>query len=164
MTRVAVRTSGRSRAFAATRWRATGCRQVIRRDRLADERIPHHHVVGTDDAGEHGDDEHPGRRQHAREGQDHQERGEHGVGRAHRTQHEPAPEPVAQHPEHRRGQRAEELQRGERGEQQDRPGVDHHIPTEDERLHLERPRCEEVGGPLEAKAADAEGGEDQSAG
>ncbi len=60
--------------------------------------------------------------------------------------------------EHRRGKRAEELQRAEGGEPQHRAGVDHHVPAENDRLHLERPRREEVGGPLEAEAADAEGG------
>ena len=100
-------------------------------------------------------------RQHPGQGQDHQERGEAGEGRAHRAEHDPAPESIAQHPEHRRGEGAELLQRGEGGEEQHRAGVDHHVPAEDERLHLERPRGEQVGGHLEAEAADAEGGGDQ---
>ena len=105
--------------------------------------------------------EHPGRREHAGEGQDHQERGEGGEGRAHRAEHDPAAEAIAEHAEHRRGQGAQLLQRGEDGEEQHRAGVDHHVPAEDERLHLERPRGEEIGGHLEAEAADAERRGDQ---
>ena len=39
--------------------------------------------------------------------------------------------------------------------------LDHHVPAEDERLHLEGPGGEEIGGPLEAEAADAQRGEGQ---
>jgi hypothetical protein len=81
---------------------------VRRRDRLADERVPEDLVVGAHDAGERGDDEHPARRQVAGEGQHQNEAGEHRVDRAHGGEHHPAAEPVAEHAEHRRGERAQE--------------------------------------------------------
>ena len=86
---------------------AEGAHQVLRRDRLADERVPHHEVVGAHDAGEGRDDEHPRRGQHPARARHHQQRSQRRVDRAHRAQHRPAPQAVAQHPEHRRGQRAE---------------------------------------------------------
>lgn len=62
---------------------------------------------------------------------------------------------VADHAEHRRDQRPDELQRGHDGQQQHRAGLDHNVPAEHERLDLERPRGEQVGRPLEAVVADA---------
>ena len=64
------------------------------------------------------------------------------------------PEPVAGDAVERRDQRAEILQRAEHREPEHRSGLDQHVPAEDDRLHLERPRGEQIGGPLEAEAAD----------
>ena len=44
--------------------------------------------------------------------------------------------------------RVPRVQRGEQREQQHRTGLGQHVPAEHQRLHLERPRCEEIGGPL----------------
>src|SRR5439155_16298505 len=74
---------------------------------------------------------------------------------------EAAAQPVAEHAEHGRGQRAEKGQGSEGGEEEHRAGVDHDVPAEDERLHLERPGGKEVGGKLEAEAADPEDSQDQ---
>src|SRR5258705_6823593 len=49
--------------------------------------------------------------------------------------------------------------RGKQGQQQHRSGLDQHIPAENQRLHLERPGCEQIGGPLETIIPDPEGGE-----
>jgi len=131
---------------------------VRRRNRLADERVAEHLIVGADDAGERGDHEHPARRQPSGQGQHQDTGGEDGVDRAHRREHHPSAEPVPEHAEHRRGERAEKEQRAEGGEQQDRAGLHHHVPAQDDRLHLECQRREKVGGPLEAEATDAERG------
>src|SRR6185503_14929311 len=56
---------------------------------------------------------------------------------------------------------AEELQRSEQRQQQHGLGLDDDVPAEDDVLHLERPRREEIGRPLEPEAADAERREDQ---
>ena len=64
---------------------------------------------------------------------------------------------VADHAEHRRDQRADIIERGEHRQQQHRSGLDQHVPAEDQRLHLERPRCEQIGRPLEAVVPDLEG-------
>jgi hypothetical protein len=133
------------------------------RDRLADQRVAHHEVVGANEANEGSDDEDPSGRQHPGQGQNHRQGSEEDVGGTRRTQHDPAAELIAQHPEHRRGQGAKKLERAEGSEEQDGTGVDHHVPGQDEGLHLGGPRREEVSRPLEAKAADPEGGEDQRA-
>src|SRR3990172_9605412 len=140
---------------------AHGAHQVLRGNRFADERVPEHEIVGADETGDRRDGEHPKRRQATAQAQDREDQCQDDVDRAHREQHRPAAEPVAQHPVHRREESAQEQQRAERGEQEHRAGLHHHVPAQDDRLHLERERCEEVGGPLEAEAADAEGGQGQ---
>jgi hypothetical protein len=69
------------------------------------------------------------------------------------------PDAVADHPEQWRDQGSPVIERGQHGEQQHRPGLDHHVPAEDERLHLERPGGEQIGRPLKAIIADAKGSE-----
>src|SRR5262245_48700146 len=54
---------------------------------------------------------------------------------------------------------AQPHQRAEQDELLHGAGGGEHVPAEDERLHLERERGEEVGGPLEAEAADAKRGQ-----
>src|SRR5882724_7104093 len=66
---------------------------------------------------------------------------------------------VADHPEQRSDQGSPVIERGQHGEQQHRSGLDHHIPAEDKRLHLERPGGEQIGRPLKAIIADAKGSE-----
>src|SRR5215210_7954501 len=63
---------------------------------------------------------------------------------------------VTDNAEHRRYQRTDIAERGEQSEQQHRPGLDQHVPAENERLHLERPRGEQIGRPLKAVVPDAE--------
>ena len=135
--------------------------QVIARDGVADQGIAHHLVVRTEDATERRGDEHERRRQHVGEAQDHQDRRQEREARPHAAEHGASAQAVAERPEHRRGQRAELLQRAERGEQEHRPRAHHHVPAEDQRLHLEGPGREEIGGPLEAEAAHAQRGEGQ---
>src|SRR5439155_5238698 len=65
-------------------------------------------------------------------------------------------DPVADDAEHRRYQRPDIAERGEQGKQQDRPGLDQHVPAENERFHLERPRGEQIGRPLKAVIPDTE--------
>jgi hypothetical protein len=114
------------------------------------------------DAAETGDGQHPPRRQRTGEG----EGGQHGpqrrVDRAHRAEHRPPAEAVAQHPEQRRDQRPHVLERAEHREEQHRARLGHDVPAEDHGLHLERPGRQEIGEPLEAEAPDAEGGEDHA--
>jgi hypothetical protein len=66
---------------------------------------------------------------------------------------------VAPHADQRSNQRADVEQRAEDREHQHRAGLGQHVPAENDRLHLERPRDQEIGWPLEAIAADAKGGE-----
>src|SRR5437899_6602622 len=66
---------------------------------------------------------------------------------------------VAHHAEHRRNQSADEIERRKNRQQQHRSGLDQHIPAENERLHLERPRGEQIGRPLETIIPDTEGSE-----
>src|SRR6185503_7896291 len=68
----------------------------------------------------------------------------------------------AEHAEHRRGQRAEELQRAEDRQEQHGAGLRDDVPAEDDGLHLRGPRGQQVGRPLEAEAADAKGAEHQA--
>ena len=92
----------------------------------------------------------------ARHRQRHQRRGQHGVSRAHHRQEVAVADAVANHAEHRRHQRADITKRSEHREQQYRSGLDQHVPAEDQRLHLERPRGEQIGGPLKTIISDAE--------
>ena len=92
----------------------------------------------------------------ARHRQRHQRRGQHRVSRAHHRQQVAVPDAVAHHAEHRRHQRADITAATQHREQQYRPGLDQHVPAEDERLHLERPRGEQIGGPLKTIISDAE--------
>jgi hypothetical protein len=65
-------------------------------------------------------------------------------------------DPVARHAEERRQQRAEILQRPEEGQRQYRTGLDQDVPAEDEVLHLDAPGGQQIGRPLETKAAHPE--------
>jgi hypothetical protein len=67
------------------------------------------------------------------------------------------PDAIPDHAEHGRDQRANIVERGQNHQQQDRAGLHHHVPAENERLHLERPGGEQVGRPLETTVAGAEG-------
>ena len=64
---------------------------------------------------------------------------------------------IADHAEHRSDQRAYVSQRSKQRQQQYRSRFDQHIPAENESLHLERPRCEQIGRPLETVVPDSEG-------
>ena len=81
------------------------------------------------------------------------------VAGAHAAQHVAMADPVASHAEDRRHQRAGKQQRAEHGQHQHRTCLDQHVPAEDQRLHLEGARGEQVGRPLEAEAANPERGQ-----
>ena len=86
----------------------------------------------------------------ARQRQRHQHGGKHRVGSPHHRQQVAVADTVADNAEYRRYQRTYIAEGGEQGEQQHRPGLDQHVPAENQCLHLERPRGEQIGGPLEA--------------
>src|SRR5689334_13949927 len=65
-------------------------------------------------------------------------------------------DPIADDAEHRRYQRTDIAERGKQGEQQHRSRLDQHVPAENERFHLERPRGEQIGGPLKTVIPDME--------
>ena len=64
---------------------------------------------------------------------------------------------IADHAEHRSDQRTYVSERRKQRQQQYRSRFDQHIPAENESLHLERPRCEQIGRPLETVVPDSEG-------
>src|SRR6185295_17890097 len=92
-----------------------------------------------------------------REREHRQQRGEGGVDAAREAQHVAVADPVAGQAEERREQRAEPGERGDGRELLHRAGCDQHVPAEDQRLHLEGPRGQQVGRPLEAEAAHGKG-------
>jgi len=71
------------------------------------------------------------------------------IGRTHYGEQVAVTDAIADHAEQRGNQRTDVAKRGKQGQQQHRSGLDQHIPAENQRLHLERPGCEQVGGPLE---------------
>jgi len=87
----------------------------------------------------------------------HQRRGQHRIGHPHHRQQVAVTDAIADHPEDRGNQRAGVVERRNQGQQQHRSGLGQHIPAENERLHLEGPGGEQVGGPLEAVIPDAKG-------
>jgi hypothetical protein len=99
------------------------------------------------------------RTQIARQRQRHQRGGQHRVGHAHHGEQIAMADTVTHHAEHRRNQGADEIERGKERQQQHRSGLDQHIPAENQRLHLESPRGEQIGGPLEPVIPDTEGSE-----
>jgi hypothetical protein len=105
------------------------------------------------------DDQDIERAQIACQRQRHQRGGQHRIGRAHHGEQIAMTDAVTHHAEHRRDQRANVSKGGKQGQQQHRSGLDQHIPAENERLHLERPRGEQIGRPLETVIPDAEGSE-----
>ena len=115
----------------------------------AEVRRPHHTHQCRDDKDE-------SRREMPRQRQRHQRGRQHRVGRAHHGEQIAMADAVADHAEHRGHQGADITERGEHGEQQHRSGLDQHVPAEDQRLHLERPRGEQIGGPLETIIPDPE--------
>jgi hypothetical protein len=62
-------------------------------------------------------------------------------------------EPVTDDAVERRDQGAEILRGAKYREPEHRACFDQHVPAENDGFHLERPRGEQVGGPLEAEAA-----------
>jgi hypothetical protein len=86
-----------------------------------------------------------------------QHRGQDGIDAAREAQHVAVPDAVARQAEERREQRAEPGERGDGRELLHRAGGDQHIPAEDQRFHLERPRGEQVRRPLKAEAAHGKG-------
>ena len=94
--------------------------------------------------------------------QRHRGRGQRRVDKAHHDEEIAVTHAVPDHPEHRRDQGADILQRGEHGQQQHRAGLDHDVPAEHQRLDLERPGGEQIGRPLKAIVSDAEWREDGS--
>src|SRR5450631_3053891 len=91
--------------------------------------------------------------------QGHQHGREQRIGRAHHGEKIAVTDAVAGHAKQRGNQRADVTERGEHRQQQHRPGLDQHVPAENQRLHLESPGGEQVGGPLETVVPDTEGGE-----
>src|SRR5258708_5745610 len=91
--------------------------------------------------------------------QGHQHGRQQRIGRAHHGEQVAVTDAIADHAKQRGNQRADVTERGEHRQQQHRSGLDQHVPAENERLHLESPRGEQVGGPLETVVPDTEGGE-----
>ena len=131
--------------------------EVGGRHGVADEGCAHADVRRLHEAHHRGDREHVRGRQRSRESERHQRDGLRRVKRAHGAQHGALAGAIARYAEQRREQRAEITQRCEYRQQQDRARLHEHVPAEDERFHLERPRGRDVGGPLKPEAADLEG-------
>ena len=123
----------------------------------SDQRAAYAEIRRPHQSHDRGDDEDVIRGQVARQRQRHQRPREQRISRAHHGEQVAVADAVADHAEHRRDQRADIGERGKRRQKHDRFGLDQHIPAENERLHLERPRGEQVGGPLETVIPDAEG-------
>ena len=64
---------------------------------------------------------------------------------------------VADHAKHRGNQGADVSEQCKQRQQQHRSGLDQYIPAENQRLHLESPRREQIGRPLKTVIPDAEG-------
>ena len=131
--------------------------QLIVRHDGGDQRAAHAEVRRPHQAHERHDDEDIERSQMAGQRQRHQDGGLHRIKRAHHGEQVAVADAVADHAEHRGDQRADEIERGEHRQQQHRAGLDQHIPAENQRLHLERPGGEQIGGPLETVISDTEG-------
>ena len=136
---------------------AHGGDQLVARDVVGNQRDAHAEVRWAHQAVEAGNDEHQQRRQRAGEGDSHEDGGEYRIGGAHGTEEGAVADPVARHAEHRRDQRAGELQGAEQGQEQHRAGLDQHVPAQNQRLHLEGAGGQEIGRPLQAKSAHPEG-------
>ena len=136
---------------------ADGADQLIRRHDVGDQRAPHAEIGRPHQTHDRDADQHigwgqiAGQRQHCHG--DRQER----IARAHHGQQVTVTDAVADHAEYRGDQGTGVIERAEQGQQQHRSSLDQHIPAEDQRLHLERPRCEQIGRPLESIIPDAEG-------
>ena len=136
--------------------------QPFGRHRLGDQRAAHADIGGSDEARKSRNDQHQQRRHCAGKRQCHQERPKQRVAHPHGEQDVAVSYPVARDPEQRRDQRAEILHRAENRQPQHRAGFDQHVPAEDDRLHLERPRGQQVGGPLETETADRKRRDDRN--
>jgi hypothetical protein len=133
--------------------------QLIRRHDGRDQGAAHAKVGRPHEAHDRHDDQDIKRTQIARQRQRHQRGSQHRKGRAHHGEQIAMTDAVTHHAEHRRDQSADEIERREDRQQQHRSGLDQHIPAENERLHLEGPRGEQIGRPLESVIPDAEGSE-----
>ena len=130
--------------------------QLPGRHDVGKQRTAHAEVRGTYQAHDRDDDHDIERSQIAGQRQRHGGRGQCGIGQAHRGQEIAMPDPVPDHPEYRRDQGPDILQRCEHGQQQHRAGLNHDVPAEHKRLYLKRPGGEQIGGPLKAVVADVE--------
>jgi len=92
-----------------------------------------------------------------RQRQRHQGSGQQRIARPHHGEQIAVADAVAHDAEHRGDQGPGVTERGKQGQQQDRSGLDQHIPAKNKRLHFESPRCEQIGGPLEAIVPGTEG-------
>ena len=92
----------------------------------------------------------------ARQRQRHQGCGKHRIGGAHHGEKVAVADAVPGHAKHRRDQGPGVVEGSEQGQQQDRSGLDQHVPAKDQRLHLESPRGEQVGRPLKTITPDTE--------
>ena len=124
---------------------------------LPDQHVAHHHVRRPKQAGERRDGEDMPRLQRVAQRERRQHRGEQRVDTARDAKQGAMPDAVSDDAEERRKQRSEPDQGGDDDELLHRAGGGQDVPAEDQRLHLESPRGGEVGGPLEAKAADRKG-------
>ena len=125
-------------------------------DVAGDQGQAHAEVRGADEADRAREHEHERRGERAGQRDGHEGRGQRGIDGAHAAQQVAMADPVAHDAEHRRHQGARELQGAEQRQQQHRARLGQHVPAEDQRLHLEGAGGEQVGRPLEAKAAVAE--------
>ena len=126
---------------------------------FGDQRATHTKVGGPHETHHQCDDNHHAGADVTGENESEQRRGEHRIGRAHREQERLVAEPVTGDAIKRRDQSAEILRSTEQREPNDRFRLDQYVPAKDDRLHLERPRGEQIGRPLETKAAHPERGQ-----
>ena len=148
--------AGNARAVLGRARQADRPDQSLGRHDVGQQRAAHAEIRRTYQAHDRDDDHDIERSQMAGQRQRHDGRGERGIGKSHRGQQIPMPDSVSDHPEYRRDQCPDILQRCEHGQQQHRAGLDHDVPAEHERLHLKRPGGEQIGRPLEAVVSDME--------
>ena len=130
--------------------------QLIVRHDGRDQRTTHTEIGRPDDTHQRRDDKDEQRIEMTGQRQRHQRGGKRCIARAHHRQQIAMADAIADDAEHRGHQRADIAKGSKHGEQQDRPGLDQHVPAENERLHLESPRGEQIGRPLETIIPDPE--------
>jgi hypothetical protein len=130
-----------------------GASQLFARHGVGDQRGAQAQVGRPHQAHQADHDQHDDGIERAGEGERHQRGRDGGIAEPHAGQEVARADAVAHDAEDRRDQRAAMLQGAEQRQQHDRAGLDQHVPAENQELHFQRPRRQQVGGPLEAVAA-----------